>query len=58
MEIANSCPAGICVTCRCKLTKGEVFSSNILGLSQQDIERKYILACSTFPTSNIEVDTL
>ncbi|PCI87600.1 MAG: hypothetical protein COB24_05605 [Hyphomicrobiales bacterium] len=58
VEIANSCLAGICGTCRCKLTKGEVFLSNILGLSQKNIEQIYILACNAFPTSNIEVNTL
>ncbi|MGL1921475.1 MAG: MOSC domain-containing protein [Hyphomicrobiales bacterium] len=58
IHIENSCRAGICGTCRCKLDRGEVSSLNSMGLSSQDIAQNYILACSSYPTSNIEIETL
>ncbi|XP_037929853.1 NADH oxidoreductase HCR-like [Teleopsis dalmanni] len=55
LPIIGACRAGVCGACRCKVIKGEVESSLMLGLSQEDIDQGYRLACVSSIKSDIEV---
>lgn len=51
IELPYSCCAGICSTCRAKLTKGEVRMDNNLALEDWELEAGYVLCCQAHPTS-------
>ncbi|WP_196888550.1 ferredoxin--NADP reductase [Aureivirga sp. CE67] len=52
-----SCEGGVCSTCACKLVKGKVAMKKNLGLSDEDVEKGYILSCQSLPlTDEVEVE--
>ena len=52
-----ACKAGVCATCRARVIKGEVEMIRQFALSQDEIERGYILTCQAIPISdNVEID--
>lgn len=52
-----ACKAGVCATCRAKVVKGEVEMIRHFGLSQDEIDRGYILTCQAIPISDdVEID--
>jgi ring-1,2-phenylacetyl-CoA epoxidase subunit PaaE len=52
-----ACKAGVCATCRAKVVKGEVEMIRHFGLSQDEIDRGYILTCQAIPLSDdVEID--
>jgi len=53
--IPYSCRGGMCGHCKVKLESGSVKQLATDGLSDQDKENGYILACSSVPTSDIEI---
>ncbi|TDF42174.1 ferredoxin--NADP reductase [Alteromonadaceae bacterium M269] len=56
IEAPYSCEGGVCGTCRCFLTKGEVSMQNNLVLDETDIKKGIILACQAIPQSkDIEI---
>ncbi len=50
-----SCRAGMCGRCKVKLNSGEVRELASQGLSKEDKQQGYILACSCIPITNIKV---
>ena len=40
-----SCQAGICGSCRAKLTSGEVHMTSTTALEKKELEQGYILTC-------------
>lgn len=46
-----ACKAGVCATCRAKLTSGEVKMRATYGLTKEDIEAGYVLTCQAIPLS-------
>ena len=46
-----ACKAGVCSTCRCRVTKGEVDMIANHALEDYEIEQGYVLACQSFPVS-------
>lgn len=51
-----SCEGGVCSSCMCKITKGEVAMKKNLALTEKEVESGYILSCQSVPLSNeIEV---
>ena len=46
-----ACKAGVCSTCRCRVTKGEVDMVANHALEDYEIEQGYVLACQSFPVS-------
>lgn len=54
----NSCRAGGCGSCKCKLVKGKVkeLTDKSYILSAEELRDNYILACQSVPQSDIEVD--
>jgi uncharacterized protein YcbX/ferredoxin-NADP reductase len=62
IQLHADCEAGICGTCRCKVLSGEWrIASNAAdpdraALSPAEKQAGYVLACSTNPIGNVEVD--
>jgi ring-1,2-phenylacetyl-CoA epoxidase subunit PaaE len=47
-----ACKAGVCATCRAKLTSGKVEMASRYGLTDEEIEAGYILTCQSVPATD------
>lgn len=56
LNIPSGCTFGLCGTCKIRKTKGEVHMVHNGGISDEDIEEGYILACCSHPIGNVEVE--
>ncbi|MQQ09851.1 2Fe-2S iron-sulfur cluster binding domain-containing protein [Epibacterium sp. SM1979] len=56
LNIPSGCTFGVCGTCKVKKTKGEVHMVHNGGISEDDIEAGYILACCSNPIGKVEVE--
>jgi ring-1,2-phenylacetyl-CoA epoxidase subunit PaaE len=57
LDLPYSCKGGVCSTCRCLLTKGEVDMALNYALEPWELEKGYILTCQSTPkTREIELD--
>lgn len=57
IELPYSCKGGVCSTCRCKLTRGEVEMGAQYALEDYEIARGFILPCQSYAlTSELELD--
>lgn len=57
IELRYSCKSGVCSTCRCKLTEGQVDMDASYALESYEVDRGFILACQSYPTTpRITVD--
>lgn len=54
-EIPYACKNGVCGTCRCKLIAGTVEMVQNYALESDEVERGYVLACQSHPTSDTVV---
>jgi ring-1,2-phenylacetyl-CoA epoxidase subunit PaaE len=52
IELRYSCKSGVCSTCRCKLTEGQVEMDASYALETYEVERGFVLACQSYPTSS------
>ena len=52
MELPYSCKAGVCSTCKAKVTKGEVDMDISHGLEPEEIAGGYVLTCQAHPISD------
>ena len=55
LNIPNGCNFGVCGTCKIQKLSGEVHMVHNGGISADDIEAGYILACCSRPIGRIEV---
>lgn len=46
-----ACKAGVCATCRARVTSGEVSMAARYGLTDEEIEAGYVLTCQSVPKS-------
>jgi ring-1,2-phenylacetyl-CoA epoxidase subunit PaaE len=51
IELPYSCKGGVCATCRCLLTEGAVDMAVNYGLEPWEVDRGYVLACQSRPTT-------
>ena len=51
LELPFSCRAGICATCRTKVTQGSVVMAHNIGLERWEIDAGFILCCQARPTT-------
>ncbi|SLN12042.1 3-ketosteroid-9-alpha-hydroxylase reductase subunit [Roseovarius albus] len=56
LNIPSGCTFGVCGTCKIKKTAGEVHMVHNGGISEDDIEAGYILACCSNPIGRVEVE--
>jgi stachydrine N-demethylase, reductase component len=55
LNIPSGCNFGVCGTCKVKKVSGEVHMVHNGGISEDDIEAGYILACCSRPIGRVEV---
>lgn len=57
IELPYSCKGGVCSTCRCKLTHGEVEMGAQYALEDYEVARGFILPCQSYAlTSELVLD--
>jgi len=57
MPAPFACKAGVCATCRARVTRGAVEMAARYGLSDQEIAAGYVLTCQSVPKGDgVEVD--
>jgi ring-1,2-phenylacetyl-CoA epoxidase subunit PaaE len=57
IDVPFSCRAGVCSTCRCRLTEGEVEMAANHALEDYEVAQGYRLSCQSFPlTDRVAVD--
>ena len=57
MDAPFACKAGVCSTCRCRVTEGEVEMAANHALEDYEVEKGYVLSCQSFPvTDRVVVD--
>lgn len=52
IELPYSCKGGVCATCRTHLRKGKVQMDTNYGLEPWEVEKGFVLACQSVPTSD------
>ena len=52
IELPYSCKGGVCATCRTHLRIGEVDMATNFGLEPWEVEKGFVLACQSTPTSD------
>jgi ring-1,2-phenylacetyl-CoA epoxidase subunit PaaE len=52
LELPYSCKGGICSTCRCKVTAGEVDMNASVALEDYELARGFRLLCQSYPLSD------
>ena len=55
LNIPNGCDFGVCGTCRIQKLSGEVHMVHNGGISADDIDDGFILACCSTPIGRVEV---
>ena len=56
LNIPSGCTFGLCGTCKIRKTAGEVHMVHNGGISDEDIEEGYILACCSHPIGAVSVE--
>lgn len=57
IDVPYACTVGVCSTCRCKLSEGEVQMISNHALEDYEVDRGYILSCQSLPlTERLVVD--
>jgi ring-1,2-phenylacetyl-CoA epoxidase subunit PaaE len=57
MPAPFACKAGVCATCRAKVTAGKVEMIQNFGLTRDDLAQGYVLTCQAIPlTDDVELD--
>ena len=56
LNIPSGCTFGVCGTCKIRKLEGDVHMVHNGGISEDDIEAGYILACCSYPMGSVTVD--
>ncbi len=56
LAIPSGCTFGVCGTCKVKKTEGQVYMVHNGGITDEDIEDGYILACCSNPIGKVAID--
>ena len=55
VPVIAACRSGICGSCKCKVTKGEITRTSTETLTEQEIADGFVLACSCQIHSDVEI---
>ena len=55
LDAPYACKAGVCSTCRAKVTEGEVEMQTNHALEDYEVARGYVLTCQCYPVSDVVV---
>lgn len=56
LKIPSACEFGVCGTCKVKCLSGETSMNHNGGISDDEIEEGYILACCSHPLGRVEIE--
>ncbi|ROS05410.1 NADH oxidoreductase Hcr [Sinobacterium caligoides] len=56
VPIIAACRSGVCGSCKCKITAGEVVSTSQGALSNEEVAQGFVLACSSTLMSDTEIE--
>lgn len=56
IAIPSGCTFGVCGTCKIRKTSGEVQMVHNGGITEDEIEEGYILACCSYPKGDVSLD--
>ena len=56
IRLPASCSQGICGTCKCKMSSGEVLMAHSGGIRQREIDNGFILPCCSKPITDVVLD--
>ena len=57
IDLPFSCRNGACTACAVRVTSGQVYQPEAMGLSPQLKRQGYALLCVCYPSSDLEVET-
>ncbi len=55
VPVIGACRSGVCGSCKCQVTQGNVESSSTATLTEQQIKDGYVLACSSKIKTDVEI---
>ncbi len=53
LPVPFACKGGVCCTCKAQVMEGEVFMEKNFALTEEEVERGFVLTCQCHPTTNI-----
>lgn len=53
LPVPFACKGGVCCTCKAQVLEGEVFMEKNFALTEEEVEKGYVLTCQCHPTTNI-----
>ncbi len=56
IDLNYRCAAGYCGCCKVKLVSGQVFLDHSGGISREEIDSGFILACCAYPRSDVAIE--
>ncbi|WP_407484060.1 2Fe-2S iron-sulfur cluster-binding protein [Elizabethkingia meningoseptica] len=53
LPVPFACKGGVCCTCKAQVLEGEVFMEKNFALTEDEVERGFVLTCQCHPTTNV-----
>ncbi|NAW51503.1 2Fe-2S iron-sulfur cluster binding domain-containing protein [Elizabethkingia argentiflava] len=53
LPVPFACKGGVCCTCKAQIMEGEVFMEKNFALTEEEVQRGYVLTCQCHPTTNV-----
>ncbi|MGZ5262397.1 MAG: 2Fe-2S iron-sulfur cluster-binding protein, partial [Kaistella sp.] len=53
LPVPFACKGGVCCTCKAQVMEGEVFMEKNFALTDEEVERGFVLTCQCHPTTNV-----
>lgn len=53
VPVPFACKGGVCCTCKAQVLEGEVFMEKNFALTEEEVEKGYVLTCQCHPTTNV-----
>ncbi|PIE50897.1 MAG: phenylacetate-CoA oxygenase [Flavobacteriales bacterium] len=53
VPVPFACKGGVCCTCKAQVLEGEVFMEKNFALTEEEVEKGFVLSCQCHPTTNV-----